>query len=112
MTILHHFKREAVRRRFLLGGTGLCALLSVALFSLPSAAPCENEQQDLIKLFLFNDMLYGSDDFFGDNTELLLADGVRPSPREQAPTGARPSEENREPPVVVPPEPPVDPPPE
>jgi hypothetical protein len=38
-----------------------------------------SETDDLIGLQLYRDMMYGLDDYFGENSDLAYADGVTPS---------------------------------
>jgi hypothetical protein len=75
------------------------------------------QKKDLIDKQVYSDMAYGSDDYFGENTDLAYADGATPTvivpvtpatptpTKTTTPTVAPPPP----PPVVAPPSPPPDP---
>ena len=65
---------------------GAAAALAAAL-ALLTAAPAPAADDDshwqdasLIEMLLQNDLMYGTDDFMGEHTDLSYADGVTPTP--------------------------------
>jgi hypothetical protein len=115
-----------------LWGIFLSLLALLLPLNAPAAAAPEAEAQEeeflvrdaseIINLRIQRDMMYGTDDFFGEDTDLSYVDGVTPSaaettaettPSETAGQGgsSKPPEVGPTPPPEEPPPPPEEPPP-
>ena len=75
-------------KSFALTRTGLGGLFLTALFTVLVLRPLAADEaaDSLIRMRMHRDMLYGSDDYFGDNGDLIYSDTVVPSDEEEEET--------------------------
>jgi hypothetical protein len=87
------------------------AALLLMLMANTNCVNSSAKKKDLIDEQVYSDMMYGSDDYFGENTDLAYADGATPTvvvpvtPGTPTPTATTPTVAPPPPPVVQPPAP-------
>jgi hypothetical protein len=72
----------------------------------------KSQDEELIRLQIFSDMMEGADDYFGENSDLSYADHVIPTSRLPPPPPPPPVAEEKHDDEPEPVEPPPEPPPE
>lgn len=77
-----HVTRSAFRRSPITFHSVLAVSASILLLWSPGSSSAQEEGHDpaqLINYQLLNDMMNGSDDYFGENTDLGYVDGTKPT---------------------------------